>query len=80
MLSHKNIVICDNIDGSREYYAKWNKSDRERQLLHDLSYVECKKTKQNKSRLIDTGNKQLTEGGWWEGKQNSCRTLRGTNL
>ena len=23
-----NLAICDNIDGSREHYAKWNKSDK----------------------------------------------------
>ena len=26
-----NLAICDNMDGPRGYYAKWNKSDRERQ-------------------------------------------------
>ena len=33
LLSHKkewNLAIFDNIDGPRGYYAKWNKSDRER--------------------------------------------------
>ena len=24
------LSICNNMDGSRGYYAKWNKSDRER--------------------------------------------------
>ena len=27
------------MNGSRGYYAKQNKSDRERQILHDLIYV-----------------------------------------
>ena len=27
------------MNGSRGYYAKQNKSDRERQILHDLTYV-----------------------------------------
>ena len=34
LLSHKkewNLAIYNNMDGPREYYAKWNKSDRERQ-------------------------------------------------
>ena len=26
-------------DGHRGYYAKWNKSDRERQILYDLTYM-----------------------------------------
>ena len=25
-----NLAICNNMDGPRGYYAKWNKSDRER--------------------------------------------------
>ena len=37
-------VICNNTDGSRVNYAKWNKSDREKQLLYDFTYVESKKT------------------------------------
>ena len=26
-----NLAICDNIGGPRQYYEKWNKSDREKQ-------------------------------------------------
>ena len=29
-----NSSICSNVDGPREYYALWNKSDRERQISH----------------------------------------------
>ena len=32
-----NLAICDNIDGSRGYYVEWNKSDRDRQILHDFT-------------------------------------------
>ena len=42
----RNLFTCDNTDGSRGYYVKWNKSDRERRIytiwLH--LYVEPKKT------------------------------------
>ena len=34
-----NLTICSNINGSREYYAKWNKSDKERQILYDFIYM-----------------------------------------
>ena len=34
-----NLTICHNMDGSRGYYAKWNKLDRERQMLYDLTYM-----------------------------------------
>ena len=33
IFSHKkelNLAICNNMDGSGGYYAKWNKSDREK--------------------------------------------------
>lgn len=35
LLSHNkewNSAICKNMDGSTEYYAQWNKSDREREI------------------------------------------------
>ena len=39
--------ICDNMDRSGGYYAKWNKSDRESQV-HDLTYnVESKNENKN---------------------------------
>ena len=50
------------MDGPRRYYAKWNKSDRERQTPFDLTYMwnlKNKMNKQNKHGLIDTENK------WW---------------
>ena len=31
-----NPAICNNVDGLLEHNAKWNKSDRERQLLFYL--------------------------------------------
>ena len=27
-----NNAICNNMDGPRDYYAKWNKPNRERQI------------------------------------------------
>ena len=32
-------VIWDNMDGPGGNFAKWDKSDRERQMLHDLIYM-----------------------------------------
>ena len=34
-----NFAICDNIDGLTVHYAKWNKSDKERQIMYDTTYV-----------------------------------------
>ena len=32
-----NNAICSNMGGPRDYYTKWNKSDRERQI-YDVTY------------------------------------------
>ena len=37
LLSHKNNVICNNMDWPRDYSTKWSKSDRERQTLYDIT-------------------------------------------
>ena len=42
LLSHKkewNNAICSNMDGSRDYHTKWNKSVREAQISYDIFYV-----------------------------------------
>ena len=42
LLSHKkewNDAICSNVDGHRDDHTKWSKSDRERQILYDITYM-----------------------------------------
>ena len=42
LLSHKNewnFAICSNMDGLGGHYAKWNKSDNERQILYNITYM-----------------------------------------
>ena len=42
LLSHQknsNLAICNDVDGSRGYYAKQSKSIRERQLSYDLTGI-----------------------------------------
>lgn len=42
LLSHKkegNLVIFDNTDEPGRHYAKCNKPDKEKQILHDLKYL-----------------------------------------
>ena len=34
-----NNAICSNMDGPRDYHANWNKSERERHIIYDISYV-----------------------------------------
>ena len=42
LLSHKqewNNAICSNMDGPRDYHTKWSKSERERQIPYDVTYM-----------------------------------------
>ena len=42
LLSHKkrwNNAICSNMDGLKDYHTKWSKSDRERQISYDITYM-----------------------------------------
>ena len=34
-----NIAICSNMGEPRDYYTKWSKSDRKRQILYDITYM-----------------------------------------
>ena len=31
--------LCINIDGSRDYHTKWSKSERERQIPYDITFM-----------------------------------------
>ena len=33
------LPICDNMDGFKEYYAKWNKPDWEWKILYYFTYM-----------------------------------------
>ena len=42
LLNHKkewNNAICSNMDGPRDYHTKWSKSERERQIPYDTTYM-----------------------------------------
>ena len=42
LLSHRkewNHAICNNMDATRDYYTKWNKSERERWIPYDITYM-----------------------------------------
>ena len=51
-----NPAICDNMKGPLGHYAKRNKSDRERQILHDFTRLWNLKKEQT-NRLIETENR-----------------------
>ena len=42
LLNHKkewNKAICSNMNGPRDYHTKWSKSERERQISYDMTYM-----------------------------------------
>ena len=64
-----NDAICSNMGGPRDDHIKWNRSDRERQILYDIVYMctlEKKKIQMNsfpKQRLTDIENEfTITKG------------------
>ena len=72
LLSHKkeqNNAICSNIDGPRDCHTEWSKSDTERQILYDITYMwNLKKGYkwtylQNRSRVTDVENKLMVTKG-----------------
>ena len=34
-----NNAICCNMDATRDYHTKWSKSERERQIPYDITYM-----------------------------------------
>ena len=41
------------MDGPKDYHAKWSKSDRERQISYDITYMwNLKKKKKDTNELI----------------------------
>ena len=39
LMIKRNSVICNNMDETQGYYAKWNEPATERQILHDPAYL-----------------------------------------
>ena len=84
LLSHErwNLNICNNMNGPRGYYDKWNKSDREKQYYMISLICGIQKTnKHNKiERVIDTDNSWWPEGREWGWKRNRWGRLRGVSF
>ena len=73
LLSHKkeqNNAICSYIDGPKDCYIEWSKSDRERQISYGITYMGnlkkwCKWTYlQSRNRVtdIETKGERVREG------------------
>ena len=66
--------MCSSMDEPRDYHTKWSKSERERQIAFNITYMWnlkkwCKWTYlQNRNRLRDIENKfTVTKGEEGEG-------------
>ena len=89
LLNHKkewniDIAICSNMDGPRDYHTNWRKSDRERQILYDITYMWNLKNNTNESIYKTDSqtwktNLWLPKEKWRERGINWGRGLRGTN-
>ena len=57
LLSHKkekNNAICSNVTGHRDCHTEWSKSDRERQILYDIVYMQNLKKQWYKELIYKT--------------------------
>ena len=82
------LPFTKNVDGAREYNAKWNKSFRERQIPYDFTYMwnlrnktseQIKKRERDKPKniLLTAENKLIVRRGEVRGKMgNRWRGLR----
>ena len=66
-LKRWNSAICDNVNGLWRHYLKWNKWNRESQIMCDFIHIWNKKisgqTKPNKIKHIDTENRVAVTRG-----------------
>ena len=72
LLGHKkewNNAICNNVDGPIDYHIKWSKSDREKWISYDITYMLNLKIwykwiyLQNRNRLTNIENKLMVTKG-----------------
>ena len=60
-------ILCDNMDGTGEHYAKGNKPGVERQIPYDLTYkwnlINKTNNEQNRTRGLEIKNKLTVTRG-----------------
>ena len=78
-LKSQNLAICDNIDETRGYYAKWNKArEGMTNTVWSHLYVKCK-IKTNKTKRKWTHRYREQNHGCQRRDRKIGRGLRGTN-
>ena len=59
-----SLAICNNMDGTRVYNAKWNKSARERQIPYDFTYTWNLRNKTDEHRRKEEKIKREREANY----------------
>ena len=62
LLSHKKkgiLLFATNLDEPRGHYAKWNKSDREIQILNENRVIYSLNREGKMTRELDEGDKEV---------------------
>ena len=74
-----NLAICDNMDGPRGYYTKWNKSEKDKYFMISLK---CGQMNKLNKTVIDKEKKRVVYR--WQGsggkKRNRWGKWRGINF
>ena len=59
-----HLATCDNTGGLREYHAKWNKSDRKKQMMYDFTYMWDLKHKTSEQIQLDRNRIKCRINRW----------------
>ena len=60
-----NNAICSNMDRPGDYHAKWSKSERERQISYDITYMWNLKNDTNELIYKTETDSQTSETNLW---------------
>lgn len=73
----ENPATWNNVNETERHYAKWNKPDREKQIMHGITYMAIKKevnlietasrrvvAKGNREKLVKEHKLSVTDGPW----------------
>ena len=78
MKKNGNSTFCSNMDKLWGHYAKWNKSDRERQISYDLTYMWNQKITLQTHRYREQTGGYQRHGVWMDEMDKGG--LKGTNF
>ena len=65
MKKEQNNAICSNMDGTRDYHTKQSKSERERQISYDITYMWNLKYDTNELIYETENNSQTQRTDLW---------------